>query len=627
MSDGEDLLATPPVNLLFTPEIDLLLTPLDFRLTSVQDILESPGAQEIMGQQIVADTLRQLELEAQQQEELGQQIVADTLRQQAEEAARQEELGRQIVEETLRLIVDEEIPQEQLGREIVDRALAEFNMQVGLEAAAAESIARVDVLDTPPSIWDQSTEWLRKTAEELRTECLSVRLPGIPFAEDIAFAADWWGDQINDWFGGTVRTVGQANDRVTCSVQQTLGVNVPGGCVVDTKPQRSPSAVAGTDDFLVKVPNWQDIFIVNNEKVLDDRSRNAAIADAAESLRRSPTPAGLREVAELLTILDDVQDEASTLAVALMVIEKVAGRAIPGVGQVALLADALNVISAIARPATGSGLPGRTGKRRAKDKARHTGKGYAGRVEEVRRLDKLKIGVGDVLQGLQATESLFGFGVQLGPIFGFLQDAFWGVIRGAEFRAAGPIWDPLGFTEAGRAACYRSPSLDLIHPRSYQVLSHEALSLWSKAGRILPFVDVLGEPALATVLVGLRLAEGVLGPWLRSGVWQAPLLRAIELRERVPGGIQELDTRNVRADEWLKRTVGGTVAATRRAISNVSDRGRQAFYESLVASTGFGLMGSIEPAGRWVDPQIVGPLRDVMTLADVGMYPAFDLGE
>lgn len=597
MSDGVDLLRTPDPEAIWGRTVDLLGGGEDLLRTPDLTDFMSPGLQEALGRQIVEETLLELDREAARQEELGRQIVADTLRQQAEEAARQEALGREIVAQTIRqleeearrqeelgrLIVEEAvkaggapgIPQEQLGREIVERTLAELRDQVGVPAAAAEVVGKLGVDEEPPDIFDRSEEWLRRAAEGVRAECLSVRLPGLPFGEYLATAADWWGQQINDWFGGTVRSVGLANDRVGCAIQEAIGVDVPGGCASLDKPSRPLSSRSGTDDFLVKVPNWEDIFIWNNDRVLDPRDRRARLQDHLEQLQRSPVPLGLREVGELLTTLDDVQDEASTLAVALMIVEKLAGRAIPGVGQVALVADALNVIGEIARPATGSGLPGRRGKRHVNEKAKQSGKGYAGRVDELRRLDKLRIGIGDVLQGLQATESLFGFGVQLGPIFGFLQDAFWGVVRGAEFQFAGPIWDPFGFSEANRRACFRSPRLDQIQPKAYDVLAYESLALWSKAGRILPWVDVLGEQALASVLIGLRMAEQVLGPWLRAGEWQRPLARALEIRERVPGGVRELDTRNVRPDEWLKRTVPASVAAVSRAIANVPDRGRQ----------------------------------------------------
>lgn len=468
-------------------------------------------------------------------------------------------------------------------------------------------------------------ETARSVAAQARPECLSVRWPGIPGGEWLAKAADWWAGQFVRAFGGAAENVRRLHECVTGEVQDALGLEGGPTCGSDGRPQRQHRGGPLRADFLVQIPAWQDIFIFDNERVFDSRSRAQARRDMAEALARSPTPANLREVGEILTTLDDIQDEAATLATVLMIAEKAAGRAIPGVGQIATVADALNVIGALARPATGSGLPGKRGKRAAVDKAKATGNGYQQRLEDLRRTGKLGVGVGDLLQGLQATESLFGVGVQLGPIMGFLGDAFWGLVRGAEFRARGPIWDPLGFTEAGRQACYRSPTLDMIHPRAYYVLANEALALWSNAGRVLPWIDRLPEPALASVLVGLRLSEQVLGPWLRSGIWVEPLVDVMDRIGRVRGGVVETDTRRVRPDEWMRRTVPGTVAAVRRAIAAVPDRGRQALYESLVASTGLGFWGSLEPGAVVRERHLAGRAADAVALLEAGRFPVFDL--
>lgn len=491
-----------------------------------------------------------------------------------------------------------------------------------LEAAAAQTVNVIDFV-----AGGASEELARVVAAGIRGECLSVRVPGIPGGELLAQSADWWAQQAVDFFGAPVRAVGAVNESINSTIQNTLGIPGAAPSPMDARPRARAGLAPGPDGFLVQVPNWQDIFQFNNDSVFDDRSKQQRALDYAEALRRSPTPPALQEVGELLTTLDDLQDEAATLAVVLMIAEKLAGRAIPGVGWVATAADALNVIYAVASTGTGSGLPGRRSKRAAVEKAKHTSGGLSGRLEEMRRTGSLKVGVGDLLQGLQATDSVFGTGIQLGSIFGFMQDAFWGVTRGAEFQARGPIWDPLGFTEAGRSVCYRSPTLDQIHPRAYFALANTALSVWSKAGRVAPYLDVLGEPALASMLTGVRLSEQVLGPWLRSGVWVEPLQRAIELTPYVAGGVTEHETRRLRPDEWLKRTVPAAMAGTKRAIGNVSDRGRQAFYESLVASTGWGLLGSIEPGTLVKDLRPTGPIRDAVLLLEANKVPVFDLGD
>lgn len=486
------------------------------------------------------------------------------------------------------------------------------------------------VLESSSSVFEASVSGVtegaaRVVAAAQRPECLSVRLPGIPGAEYFAEAANWWAEQAVDAFGNPVRAAGQVNESINSTIQDSLGIPRSPAPADAGRPKARAGLAPGEDGFLVKVPDWRDIFQLQNDPVFGSDDKAQRTADAREALERSPTPPALVEVGELLTTLDDIQDEAATLAIVLMIAEKLAGRAIPGVGWVATAADAINVIYALSSKATGSSLPGRRGKRAATDKARASSGGLSARLEELRRSGDLKIGIGDILQGLQATDSMFGVGIEIGAIMGFLQDAFWGGIRGAEFEARGPVWDPLGFTEYGRNACYRSPSIDQIHPRAYFAMSHTALSVWKKAARVMPYIDILGEHALASTLTGLRLSEQVLAPWLRSGVWVDPLKRAMELTPYVAGGVEAHDMRRLRADQWLKRTVPAARAATRRAISSVPNRGRQAFYDSMVSSIGWGFMGSLEPAGHVVKQELSGPMADAVALLEVGKIPVLDL--
>ena len=472
-----------------------------------------------------------------------------------------------------------------------------------------------------------SREIARVVASGFRGECLSVRTTPLPFGEYLSSAAGWWGDRIASFVRTPFREIRNVHERVTCEIQDFIGLDVPGGCVVDDRPRYRPRLGPLEDDFLVQVPDWQDIFLFDNERVFSDRSRQQRSLDYRDALERSPVPPSIRELAEVITTIDDIQDEAATLATLMLVVEKTGGRRIPGIGAVALAADALNVVSALSRPLFGAGLPGRTGKRNVTDKARATRNGYRGRVTELRRTGRLRIGFGDVIQGLQASESLFGAGIQIGSIFGFLQDATFGLLRGAEFRFRGPISDPLGFSQAGRDACYRSPRLEFVHPDAYTVAANTSLALWSNLGRVMPYVDVLGEHFLASALVGMRLAEGVLGSWLRSGAWVDPLEAILRGDPPVAGGVSSADYRGLRASDWVGRTYPGTVAATARAIANVADVGRQAFYESLVSSIGWGLVGDLEPGGIVRDAGISGPIADAFILTEANLVPRFDLGE
>ena len=78
------------------------------------------------------------------------------------------------------------------------------------------------------------------------------------------------------------------HERVTCEIQDFIGVSVPGDCVVDDAPRYQPREIPMRDDFLVQVPSWEDIFVFDNERVFASRRRQQRTADYFEALERSP---------------------------------------------------------------------------------------------------------------------------------------------------------------------------------------------------------------------------------------------------------------------------------------------------------------------------------------------------
>ncbi len=143
----------------------------------------------------------------------------------------------------------------------------------------------------------------------------------------------------------------------------------------------------------------------------------------------------------------------------------------------------------------------------------------------------------------------------------------------------------------------------------------------------MPWIDRLPEAALASTLVGLRLAENVLGPWIRKGQWIPMLGQMLQEDPRVAGGVESVGTRGLRASQWIDRTVPATTAAINRALAGVADKGRQALYESLVSSIAWGFVGSLEPAGRVREQHIVGPALDATLIAETNRFPRLDLGD
>lgn len=467
-------------------------------------------------------------------------------------------------------------------------------------------------------------EALRSFAKTVRGEGLSVRLPGIPGGEWIARAADRYARRAVDLFGPGAALVRREHDRVDGVIRDAVGLE-DAGPTQDRVPLPMPSVFdRPSDGFLVQIPGWEDVIQLPVAIDFDQRTKREKWLSYAEQIRRSPMPPSVREVGEILTTIDDLQDEAATLAVALAVIEKVAGRAIPGVGQLATAADALNFLQAFVAPAGGAAVPGRLAKRRAIEYGKQSSNGLRGRIEEMRRTGDLKLGWSDLIQGLQATVSWFGVGIQLGGVIGAAQDLFWAALRGGEVRAGLPLPDLLQMSNRVRQAYFRSPSLDLLHPHASYWASNAALSTWRRAARIAPIVDQFDESVLAWLLVGTRLSENVLGPWLRSGAWVEPVAAELDLNRVMPGGIASGEWRGLRSHEWIPRTAPAAAAAIIRAINQVPDRARQRLYESLVASIGWGLMADVEPGATVSGVVPSGFTRDAFLLLEAGRLPVLE---
>lgn len=207
----------------------------------------------------------------------------------------------------------------------------------------------------------------------------------------------------------------------------------------------------------VILPGWEDIIHIVPEasvsKVRQEERRRRRVA----SLSRSPTPNVAQNFAKIAQQIDNVQDALVTLSVAGRVATKIAGRAIPGVGQVAAAADVLNVINvfyprnivggavgAIRR--TGRKISGRSkyfaSKKVKRDMASLAGLQtgtYSQRLKSTLKSGKVGFGWGEALQILQTSDELVGVGLSLGPIFGAMIDTFFGLLRGARYDLSGPL--------------------------------------------------------------------------------------------------------------------------------------------------------------------------------------------
>jgi hypothetical protein len=209
--------------------------------------------------------------------------------------------------------------------------------------------------------------------------------------------------------------------------------------------------------YEVILPGWSDIIRVTPtssltpaEVAVERQRRNA-------QLNRSPSPDVIQNLSKLGQEIDNVQDALVTLSLAGRIATKLLGRVIPGVGLIATAADLLNLVNvfypntlagSVAGAATRAGqkITGRSKYLGNKAIKRALGLApdaslstYLRRLEETIKTGKVNVGLGELLQVAQTSEQMTGYGLALGPIFGALQDTFFGLLRGARFDLSGPL--------------------------------------------------------------------------------------------------------------------------------------------------------------------------------------------
>jgi hypothetical protein len=138
-------------------------------------------------------------------------------------------------------------------------------------------------------------------------------------------------------------------------------------------------------------------------------------------------PAWRRRIIELLTEIDDIEDQVSTI---LWVVEWITRRFIPIPPGVLNGADALRRSLDTAERALAGITPFRSFKpayleelrraKRAKDNAKRSKNAL---------LAWFSANWGRLLEALQATGTWFDVGIVLGPIFGFIEEGLWGLAR------------------------------------------------------------------------------------------------------------------------------------------------------------------------------------------------------
>jgi hypothetical protein len=222
--------------------------------------------------------------------------------------------------------------------------------------------------------------------------------------------------------------------------------------------------------YTVSQPDWRDVFhykfpvVMDEEEATNWKDKNWAaftprrldeIREWKEARKRryiqmmgSPTPKVIRAFGSYATMIDNAQDTLVTASIlgriAMKVFPKMMRRAVPVVGWAMLGADILNVMSLFA-------LVPFLSKAAKRGHFSWSGLNPWSKEAKLARAAKMMKWIpsyGDILQALQVSDSVCGFGICLGPIVGFMQDYFWGTCRTAfgqpvKFKPKVPAWETL----------------------------------------------------------------------------------------------------------------------------------------------------------------------------------------
>lgn len=151
-----------------------------------------------------------------------------------------------------------------------------------------------------------------------------------------------------------------------------------------------------------------------------------------------PSPRIAQNAAAIMTSIDDAQDAVATLACVGMIAAAVIGGPIAAavLGPLGLILGAstlLNFINPMSRLRKAMRLTpaGRKAKRKLEKQTNHNPFSKQAKVKLAKKIKKFRPSVGNAIEALQVTDNIFGIGLCLGPILGFVQGAISGAIRSA----------------------------------------------------------------------------------------------------------------------------------------------------------------------------------------------------
>jgi len=210
---------------------------------------------------------------------------------------------------------------------------------------------------------------------------------------------------------------------------------------------------------LWKARKYDEIPAGRLEQIRDEKARKKAKFLA---MMGSPSPKILRSAGAILTALDDLQDAVSTLACIGLITAAVVGGTTAAVlagplGWVVGAGALLNLVNPFSR------LRGRKGKAHT---GRHAKKllekltdknpfSKKARAKVAQNITRFRPSMGNAVEALQVTDNIWGYGLCIGPIMGFIQDTISAKVRMAMGQKVkikmAPGWKPKHLNVASNA--------------------------------------------------------------------------------------------------------------------------------------------------------------------------------
>lgn len=202
-------------------------------------------------------------------------------------------------------------------------------------------------------------------------------------------------------------------------------ITMPGLFDVISIPIETPMTEQEVRDW--KGKRWDQF---SEDRLYDIRTMKQSRKDKFLAMLGSPAPEVVSNVGSLMTAIDDAQDALFTLGALGIVGMRFSHPSIAALlalptGVALTGANALNVIQSIGRQK----LPGKLSKRAWQKKNGVDPWSKKGRIKYARHLLKSFPVKAGVIQALQTTRDVFGFGLALGPVVGFFIDAVAGPVR------------------------------------------------------------------------------------------------------------------------------------------------------------------------------------------------------